>query len=391
MRNRRQGSGIRDQGSRGGCLLLLVLVLTLATGLSRAAQDNTANAEGWLFANRAYELSFPRDHAAHPDHRIEWWYYTGNLRNAEGRRFGYQLTFFRIGVDPQPVNPSRWAVRDLYMAHLAITDVDGGVHRVAERLNRAGVGWAGARTDVLDVWNEEWRASLQGTTHRLHAVDSHEAGRLSIDLRLDGATTPVLHGDRGFSQKGAVAGNASHYYSFTRLETRGRIEIDGEAFEVTGASWMDHEFGSSFLESSQAGWDWFSIQLDDGTDLMIYTLRLLDGAPDPRSGGTVVTSDGVVHLRLDDFQLTPGRRWTSPVSGTSYPVEWRVAVPSLGLALEAVTPLDAQELVTSQSTGVTYWEGTIDVTGTHQGRSVSGRGYLEMTGYAGAPMSGVLR
>ena len=382
--------GTEGQGLQGVVVVLLAAAL-VGSSTSTVTQNETANAEGWLFADPTYELSFPRDHAAHPGHKIEWWYYTGNLRTAKGRRFGYQLTFFRVGLDRQPANPSQWAVRDLYMAHLAITDVDRGVHRVAERLNRAGVGWAGASVDTLHVWNEDWRASFEGDAHRLQAVENHESGRLLIDLRLDGLAEPILHGDSGFSQKGAVAGNASHYYSFTRLKTRGRIEVDGEAFEVTGSSWMDHEFGSSFLEPVQAGWDWFSVQLDDGTDLMMYTLRRLDGVLDVQSSATVVTPDDVVHLQFDDFRLVPGRRWTSSLSGASYPVEWQIMVPSLGLVLEAVTPVDAQELVTTQSTGVTYWEGTIDVTGMHDGVPVSGFGYLEMTGYAGAPMSDVLR
>jgi predicted secreted hydrolase len=336
-------------------------------------------------------LSFPRDHAAHPDYRIEWWYYTGNLSTREGRRFGYQLTFFRVGVDPNPVNPSQWTVRDLHMAHLAITDIDRGLHRVAERLNRTGVGWAGASTDSLDVWNEDWRVTASDRTHRLQAMDTNQSGRLLLDLRLDSDMEPVLHGDQGFSQKGEDIGNASHYYSFTRLTTRGRLEVDGEAFDVTGISWMDHEFGSSFLEADQAGWDWFSIQLNDGTDLMVYTLRDLDGRADIRSSGTVVTSEGIIHLKSDDVTLSPRRRWISTVSGAAYPVDWRIDIPSLGLQLEVSAAIDAQELVTAQSTGVTYWEGAVDATGTHDGVSVSGEGYLEMTGYAGVPMSSVLR
>ena len=371
-------------GILAGMSLLTAQILT-------SAQTQEGATQSWRLASPTYELSFPRDHAAHPDYRIEWWYYTGNLSTREGRRFGYQLTFFRVGVDPNPVNPSQWTVRDLHMAHLAITDIDGGVHRVAERLNRAGVGWAGASTDRLDVWNENWRATASDRTHRLQAMDANQSGRLLLDLRLDSDMEPVLHGDQGFSQKGEDIGNASHYYSFTRLTTQGRLEVDGEAFDVTGISWMDHEFGSSFLEADQAGWDWFSIQLNDGTDLMVYTLRDLDGRADIRSSGTVVTSEGITHLKSDDVRLSPRRRWISSVSGAAYPVDWHIDIPSLGLKLEVSAAIDAQELVTAQSTGVTYWEGAVDATGTHDGVSVSGEGYLEMTGYAGVPMSSVLR
>ena len=371
-------------GILAGMSLLTAQILT-------SAQTQEGATQSWRLASPTYELSFPRDHAAHPDYRIEWWYYTGNLSTREGRRFGYQLTFFRVGVDPNPVNPSQWTVRDLHMAHLAITDIDGGVHRVAERLNRTGVGWAGASTDSLDVWNEDWRATASERTHRLQAMDANQTGRLRLDLRLDSDAAPVLHGDQGFSQKGEDVGNASHYYSFTRLATRGRLEVDGEAFDVTGTSWMDHEFGSSFLEADQAGWDWFSIQLNDGTDLMVYTLRDLDGRADIRSSGTVVTSEGITHLKSDDVRLSPRRRWISSVSGAAYPVDWHIDIPSLGLKLEVSAAIDAQELVTAQSTGVTYWEGAVGATGTHDGVLVSGEGYLEMTGYAGVPMSSVLR
>ena len=357
------------------------------TGGERARADDE-----WKDADPAYTLAFPRDHAAHPDHRIEWWYYTGNLEAQGGRRLGYQLTFFRVGVDRRPVNPSRWAVRDLYMAHFAVTDVERGAHHVAERLNRAGVGWAGASTETLDVWNDGWSATLEeGETpvHRLTAAS--DDGGLALDLRLAPRGPPVLHGVNGFSQKGAAAGNASHYYSLTRLRTTGRLVVDGEDVEVHGLSWMDHEFGSSFLEPAQVGWDWFSIQFNDGIDLMVYVMRRTDGARDPRSSGTLVSPDGVSHLQVDDYRLTPGRRWTSPASGAAYPVTWRIEVPPHGLDLEVTAAVDAQELETGRSTGVTYWEGAIDVRGTRDGVPVAGSGYLEMTGYAGAPMSTVLR
>ena len=356
----------------------------------RTEAEPAAESSAWSNADPGYELAFPRDHAAHPDHRIEWWYYTGNLEAAGGRRFGYQVTFFRAGVDRRPVNPSRWAVRDLYLAHLAVSDVARGEHHVAERLNRAGVGWAGADPETLRVWNDGWSATLEDDgVHRL--VAASDDGVIAVDLRLDATAPPILHGDDGYSRKGAEPGNASHYYSLTRLPTTGRLTVRGETFDVIGASWMDHEFGSSFLEPAQAGWDWFSIQLDDGTDLMLYTMRRMDGSADPWSSGTVVTPAGVTRLRAGDYRLVPGRRWTSPDSGGSYPVTWRIAVPSLRIEMQAEAAFDAQELRTGRSTQVTYWEGVIDVRGTRGGNSVTGRGYLEMTGYAGPPLSRVLR
>jgi predicted secreted hydrolase len=353
-----------------------------------AQAPRSATSDGWRLAEPGYALQFPRDHGSHPEYRIEWWYYTGNLEAADGRRFGYQVTFFRIGVDPAPTNPSRWAVRDLHMAHLAVTDISTTQHMTAERFDRGGVGWAGASERTLDVWNGDWRAELDGEAHRLRAAD----GSFGVDLRLEAGKPPTLHGDEGLSRKGAEPGNASHYYSMTRMPTTGQLRLDGELIDVTGASWMDHEFGTTFLEPGQVGWDWFSLQLDDGTDLMIYEFRRGDGAPDDFSSGTWVGATGAV-TRLDrtQFMLVPGRRWSSPTSGAAYPVEWRVEVPSRQAELTVEALVDAQELDTANSTGVTYWEGAVTVRGRIGEREIQGRGYLEMTGYVGRPMSEVFR
>jgi predicted secreted hydrolase len=343
----------------------------------------------WMHADPEYRLDLPRDHASHPEHKIEWWYYTGNVSTAEGRRFGYQLTFFRVGVDPAPVNPSRWAIRDLHMAHLAVADIDGERYRFADRLNRAGVGGAGASTASYDVWNEDWRATLDASgRHLLRATD---AG-LGLDLVLEPGKPWVAHGRQGYSQKGSQPRNASHYYSLTRMSTRGRLAIGGDTFQVEGASWMDHEFGSSVLEPDHVGWDWFSIQLEDGTDLMVFQLRQRDGSPASASSGTLVLADGgTVALAASAFTLTPGDSWRSPASGAIYPIAWRVTVPERELVLDVRAALPDQELRTERSTGVTYWEGSIDVRGQQRGRPIRGRGYLEMTGYTGAPMSDILR
>ena len=344
--------------------------------------------DGWRLAEPGYTFAFPRDHGSHPEYRIEWWYYTGNLEALDGRRFGYQVTFFRIGVDAAPANPSRWAVRDLHMAHLAVTDVTAGHQVTAERFDRGGVGWAGARERTLDVWNGDWRADLDGETHRVSAADD----TFGVDLRLEPGKPPTLHGDAGLSRKGAEPGNASHYYSMTRMPTAGQLRLDGERIDVTGTSWMDHEFGTTFLEPGQVGWDWFSLQLDDGTDLMIYKFRRGDDQPDAFSSGTWVDPDGTTTgLSREQFVLVPGRRWTSPSSGAAYPVDWRVGVPSRQADLTVEALVDAQELDTANSTGVTYWEGAVAVRGRIGEREIRGRGYLEMTGYVGRPMSEVFR
>ena len=354
-----------------------MVCLTMATPAAQAP------APGWNEARAGYTFEFPRDHAAHPEFKIEWWYYTGNLDAADGRRFGYQVTFFRVGVDPAPANPSRWAVRDIYMTHVAVSDPAGRRYRYAERLNRAGPGIAGAATDRYHVWNDDWVAQLDAEGR--HTVQLLEDG-LGVDLTLDEGKPPTINGRNGISQKGSQDGNASHYYSLTRMPTRGAIVIDGERIAVTGLSWMDREFGTSFLEPDQQGWDWFSIQLSDGSDLMIYQLRRGDGSPDLHSSGTLTRADGrIVRLTDADFSLAAtGPVFRSPASGATYPIGWQIEVPGQQLSLTVTTPLADQELNTAASTGVTYWEGAIDVQGGARGRPVTGRGYLEMTGYAGS-------
>jgi predicted secreted hydrolase len=335
----------------------------------------------WQNASPDHVFEFPRDHASHPDAKIEWWYYTGNVVTASGRRFGYQVTFFRVGVDHTPANPSKWAVRDIFMAHLAVSDPDGKRYRFDERLSRGGPGLSGAATDRYRVWNDDWSAGLDADGRHVIQARSREA---AVEFTLDQGKTPALNGVSGFSQKGAQLGNASNYYSLTRMPTRGTITVDGERFEVTGDSWMDHEFGTSFLEPEQQGWDWLSIQLDDRRELMLYQLRRADGSRDPRSSGTLMEGDGRTrHLTAADFTLaTTGARFTAP-SGATYPVGWTIGIPGEGLTLTVSTPLANQELLTLGA-GVAYWEGMVQVAGSARGRPVTGRGYLEMTGYKGS-------
>ena len=343
----------------------------------------------WRHAAPERAISLPADHASHPEYKLEWWYYTGNLDAAGGRRFGYQVTFFRLGIDPAPANPSAWAVRDLFMTHIALTDVGGQRFQFSDRTNRAGPGWAGADTGRYRVWNEDWKAELEGSVHRLQAKDP----RFAIDLRLSQTRPAALHGDHGYSLKGSSPGNATHYYSLTRMPTAGTITLDGRPIEVTGLSWMDHEFGTSALEPSQVGWDWFSIQLEDGRDLMLFQLRGADGSIDPHSSGTLVHPDGTTTALMlaRGFRLEPGRTWTSPVSGARYPTHWTIQLPQLATTLSVSAALENQELHTERSTGVTYWEGAVEVVGTEGGTRIKGRGYLEMTGYAGRAMGSIMR
>ena len=347
----------------------------------------TADKQGvWKQATAGYRFEFPRDHASHPDFKIEWWYYTGNVKAADGRRFGYQVTFFRVGIDHTPANPSKWAVRDLYMTHLAVSDAKGQRYRYAEKLSRGGPGLAGAKTDTYYTWNDGWSAGIkdQGSGIREHALQASSA-QAGIDLVLGEGKPPAINGINGINQKGAREGNASHYYSLTRMPTTGRLTIDGERFDVSGESWMDHEFSTSFLEPEQRGWDWFSIQLADQRELMLYRMRRADGSHDPQSSGTLIHANGkTTHLSNADFTLTPGQSTFKSKNGAVYPTEWTVSLPAHQIELKVTTPLQDQELSLVPSTGIAYWEGMIDVAGTSGSQAVRGSGYLEMTGYHGS-------
>jgi len=385
----------------GSLFVLTVICLAFSSyGVSLPTVPLTLPGEvKWREAAAGYQFTFPRDHAAHPDYRVEWWYYTGNLESQSGRKFGYQLTFFRVGVMRGLVIPSRWAIRDLYMAHFAVTDVQQNSFRFFERINRAGLGWAGA--DSIDektaksendghtglrVWNEDWEAHIGDGSQTIRATE----GNATLNLQLTPLKREVINGENGVSRKGPLTENASHYLSLTRLETTGQLVIDGQSLDVKGLSWMDHEFGTSFLYGDEVGWDWFSIHLDDQRDLMICRIRGRDGSIDPHSSGTLIEPDGrSIHLGFEDFKVTPGEIWQSKESGARYPIGWKIELPKYQLELSIAAALDDQELRTAQTTGVNYWEGAILVL--DSGKKVLGNGYLEMTGYAGENMGKMFR
>ena len=348
----------------------------------------TGSDENWTTVTSARDFQFPADHAAHKDYRIEWWYYTGNLETEDGRRFGYQLTFFRTGLHKELTNPSRWAVRDLYTAHFGLSDIRNKKHYCFQRNSRGGIGQAGANTDRYEVWNGDWKVALSGHDHRLRAEDSDVA----IDLELTPTKPLVLHGNDGVSRKGPSTGNASYYYSFTRMSTQGTIRIGGQSFTIRGSSWMDHEFSSSFLEPGQLGWDWMAIQLDSGADLMLYRMRREDGTTDPFSSASFVDGSGEVqHLSVTDYTMKPIDSWKSKQTSAVYPLRWRVEIPSLGYQLDIRPAFDQQEMTTNDTTGISYWEGAIDVLGSSADGKVAGRGYMELTGYAGQGLGSVLK
>ena len=375
--------------------LLLALLLAGAYALTRpepptqvrarvaVAEALGGDSAGFARALAPVPIAFPTDHGPHPGYRTEWWYVTGNLATAEGRRFGYQLTFFRVALAPQPAErQSPWAANQVYMAHFALTDVDGGRFRAYERFARAAHGLAGAQAEPVRVWLEDWSAEASPGAQepfpglpalRLRAAE----GDIALDLLVESQKPAVLQGERGLSQKGAEPGNASYYYSLTRLATSGTVRMGEQAFGVTGGSWLDREWGTSALGPDQVGWDWFALQLDDGREVMFYRLRRRDGTTDPFSGGTLVAPDGTARrIQATDVRAEPLDYWQSPRGGR-YPARWRLAVPGEALELEVAPYLPDQELDVT----VRYWEGAVKVTGTSSGRSVRGEGYLEMTGY----------
>lgn len=324
-----------------------------------------------------YRFAFPRDHFSHPEFQTEWWYWTGSLTGPANRKFGFELTFFRHNLN-LAIPLSAWAISDVYLAHLAITDVAGKRFYHAERVNRAGPGLAGAEESQALIWNGNWRAEI-GEKHSLRALTPD----LSLDLRLTPRKPPVIHGKNGISQKAPGEGKASHYISFPRLGAEGTIRIGEQEWRVNGLAWMDHEFFTNQLGTEQVGWDWFCIQLDNGEELMFYRLRRRDGSGDTLSSGTFIDSHGKARtMSAAEFSLAPeGECWASPQSKACYPLQWQIRVPSLGLNLKAEPLLPDQELYGTKSVSPVYWEGAMSYSGSRSGSAIRGVGYLELTGY----------
>ena len=332
---------------------------------------------GFARALEPREFAFPADHGPHPAFRNEWWYVTGNLDDEDGRRFGFELTIFRFALAPSvSESKSQWRTRQVYIAHLAITHVEDERFYVAQRYSRGAVGLAGAQAAPFNVWIDDWSIARQPDSEawRLSASDSD----FGIDVELRALRAPILNGVDGLSQKSADPGNASYYYSITRLGTRGTIRIGKRDYRVSGLSWLDREWSTSALAADQVGWDWFALQLSDGSDLMFYHLRRNDGTQDAASAGTYVSASGSTsHLDADDFELTVLDTWESPEGGT-YPSKWRLAVQRIGLDVTVTPVIPNQELFTT----VRYWEGAVDVNGERDGAAIAGRGYVELAGYA---------
>ncbi|HUN23914.1 MAG TPA: lipocalin-like domain-containing protein [Anaerolineales bacterium] len=384
--------------------LLTSLLLALAFGACTAPTTPAAPTEqatlappdisGFARAQAGVALQFPADHGAHPDYQTEWWYYTGNLQTANGERFGYQLTFFRRALLPptaRTARPSTWATDQLYLAHFAITDGQSQHFYHQERFARGAAELAGAQAAPYQVWLEDWR--VQATAPDRYQLTARTA-EVSLQLTLQDSKGVILQGTQGYSRKGEQAGNASFYYSQTRLLSEGTLQIGENAYSVQGSSWMDHEFSTSALGKNQVGWDWFSIQLDDNSELMLFQLRdtgfcLADKpaecpTPTPNTdksliSGTIIAPDGhTTPLRASDFQVQVTDLWQSPHSGATYPAGWQVNLPAYDLRLTITPLIPDQELQVS----FTYWEGAVQVQATRASQPLSGVGYIELTGYA---------
>lgn len=325
------------------------------------------------------DIRFPRDHGTHRDFRHEWWYFTGHLTGVNQQRFGFQLTFFRFAFAPGRSGlDSAWATHEAMLAHFALSDIDGGRFFASQRLERPVLDLAGAKDEPLAVWVGDWGIRLEGSPEARWRLEARE-GERRLALSLASAKPIVLHGNRGYSRKGEASANASCYYSQSRLVAEGEVALHNRRYAVTGNAWFDHEWGSGVLDANTEGWDWFGLQLEDGSELMLYRLRDLQGRASPWGSGTIIRPDGTTTaLTPDDFQLAPTRHWTSPVSGRRYPIGWSVLVPGANLKLVVEALLADQEW-----TGIVgYWEGAVAVTGFRGKQSIGGSGYMELTAYA---------
>ena len=362
--------------------MLLTFILLFFSMIASPAfgQESTQTSPKFQAAVPGYIYQFPRDDFSHDNFRIEWWYYTGNLESEKGRRFGYQMTFFRVGLEgDKPIqNPSKWKVDHIYFAHMTVSDIQNEKFHFFERINRKGIKNSGAESDRFMIWNSDWNLSAVGDTQKIKALENDTG----IELSLTPIKGRVFHGKNGISVKGSDKGNASHYFSYTRMKTEGSVYIKGEKFKVTGSSWMDREFSSNPLNPTLVGWDWFSLKLDNQTEIMLYQLRQKDGHIDSHSSGTFVGADqNYHHLTLDKFSISPKSSWTSKKTGTTYPATWEINLPESDTYLKISPDFPDQELYHLRSISGSYWEGSVSIEGRASGKPVTGKGYVELVGY----------
>jgi predicted secreted hydrolase len=362
-----------------------------------AAEASQSDDTAWKYAEPELIWSFPMDHWSHAGYKTEWWYFTGQLADVtdSNRRFGYQFTFFRVGILPESLAiNSAWAVTDLVMGHAAITDISSGEHRFSELVYRANgllgafppvgdslVAWSRAPTGTDGFWKLRW----SGDGFAFQATDDW-AG-MTLELETQQVKSLLFQGPNGYSRKGEGPTAASLYYTLPRLATTGTVSIDGNDFSVTGESWMDKEFGSNQLAEGQVGWDWFSLRLDDGRDLMLYILRDGEGEVDYARGTLNSPLAAARYLSGDEFQIRALDSWLSQETGAEYPIEWRIDVPAEDISFTVSAEVPNQENVSRLVPNLFYWEGSVVVTDLNGVRL--GQGYVELTGYGSAVPLGI--
>lgn len=373
------------------CVAALLLIAIVVSAINSNVSDGEpweekidiiaalsgGNTEGYSIADKPIEFVFPDDHGAHEDFRNEWWYFTGNLYDRDGRRFGYQLTFFRIALSPVDLErESEWATNQIYMAHFTISDVENGEFYCFEKLNRGALGIAGFQEEGFGINIEGWSITGVGSGNfpwQLYA----EKDDITLSIEVNPLKDIVLQGENGLSRKSLEEGNASYYYSITRLATEGYIEIEGEKYDVSGNSWLDREWSTSALSQEQGGWDWFSIQLNDGTDIVYFQLRYKDGSTYPYNEGLIVDAGGnTIRLGTNEIPLKVTRTWQSPLGGV-YPIEWQAEIMPLGKTVIIGALFPEQELDLSTR----YWEGAVNIYDKEDPAKIIGTGYMELTGY----------
>ena len=383
----RRDQELATQGRSHSCwLLLLAMTLLVACNPEPTAPPDrptltrtlgTAASAGFDEITAPLNLEFPRDHGAHPRHRVEWWYVTTRLQAADGRRFGAQFALFRYALRPEDAATREdWRSGQIYLAHAAITDIDGGQFRFDEQSARGAAGLAGAEHAPFHAWLGDCSIGAQTVATFLPLQLKCGGSNFGYDLVLSGIDTPVLHGDQGYSQK-SDQGSASAYYSYPQLSARGELWIDAARHQVTGKAWYDHEWTSGVLAGNQVGWDWFSLRLSDGSALMLFNIRRQDGSVASRRGSLIAADGSVRTLSEGDLEVRSNGHWTSPHSGVRWPLRWTLSSQSLDLKLDIIPTQDAQEF----DGAVRYWEGAIDASGTRGGKPVTAEGYLELTGY----------
>jgi predicted secreted hydrolase len=332
-------------------------------------------------ADKVIPFEFPKDHGPHPSYKTEWWYFTGNLFSEEGDEFGYQFTIFRTALTSQKEErKSEWSSNQIYMGHFAVTDISNSEFYFDEKFSREGNQLAGAKISPINIWLEDWQIDQVGNEFYFNLPKlkiSATSANHSIDLTLKAVKPKVLLGDNGLSQKGKQVGNASYYYSYTRLETEGSITIEGNSIPVKGSSWMDREWSTSALDKDQAGWDWFALQLNDNTEIMYYQMRKRDGTPDRFSKGVIVDADGQSKpIKREDVVLNVTNHWTASTENI-YPSGWTLEIPNENISLSVFPRIKNQLMDVS----VRYWEGAVEIEGMKNKKPILGKGYVELTGY----------